>query len=209
MGWGRRTALSHAERLRGEGWVESTPMTRGAGSLVWVTRTGVAVSGVEASPLAGPPAPTTWAHAVGCAWVAAWLSARGREVRGTRELLLDDGWRGELEWLERDGLRRRGHRPDLLGGYGERGAVLPIEVELAQKSAGRLRAILALHASWVAAGKTSAVIYVCGGPRGRARVQRTAGEVGLSVESKRLRVELLEDIKRAALDARTSTPVIA
>ena len=42
------------------------------------------------------------------------------------------------------------------------GPLLPVEVELASKSLARLRAILALHASWMAAGKSGAVIYVCG-----------------------------------------------
>jgi hypothetical protein len=117
---------------------------------------------MSAAALPAAPAPTTWAHCEACAWVAAWLTARGRQMVGSREVLVDEFWRGELEWLERGGLRRRGHRPDLAGGLAAGGPLLPIEVELASKSIPRLRAILALHASWVAAGKTAAVIYVCG-----------------------------------------------
>ena len=44
--------------------------------------------------------------------------------------------------------------------------MLPIEVELASKSKARLRSVLALHAAWIAAGKTGAVVYVCGSSRG-------------------------------------------
>jgi hypothetical protein len=120
---------------------------------------------------------------------------------GSRELLLDDGWRREVEWLERSGLRRRGHRPDLLAGLP--GAdLLPIEVELARKSTSRLRSILALHATWIAAGKTGAVIYICATQKGLDRVVRHAEEVGLGRKQKTLRAELLADIRQQASAAR-------
>ena len=88
------------------------------------------------------PAPTTWAHHAACAWTAAWLTARGRTMLGPRELLTSAEWLAEVQWIERHGVRRRGHRPDLVGGVGAGGPLLPIEVELAVKSAQRLRAIL-------------------------------------------------------------------
>jgi hypothetical protein len=203
MGWASPTTFSHASRLVRAGWVKSCPTRRGTGSLIYATRTGVAIAGAPASPLAAEPAPTTWAHCAACAWTAAWLTARGRHVVGTRELLVDDSWHTELEWLERGGVRRRGHRPDLAAGIVAGGSLMPIEVELATKSTARLQAILGLHAAWIAARKTSAVIYVCETAKLRARVRDQATQVGLSTERKTLRVELLDTIRDAALAART------
>jgi hypothetical protein len=202
MGWGERTMYSHATRLLARGWAQTCPMTHGAGSLIYATRTGVQVSGIEAAALSAAPAPTTWAHCEACAWTAAWLTARGRTMIGPRELLLDDSWRGELEWLERDGLRRRGHRPDLAAGTVAGGGLVPIEVELASKSTVRLRAILALHGSWIAARRSSAVIYICGTRKLAERVREKAAEVGLTSENKTLRIELLETICAATIAVR-------
>jgi hypothetical protein len=123
-------------------------------------------------------------------------------MRGPRELLLDDAWRGEVQWTEHGELRRRAHRPDLAGGLAG-GPLLPIEVELAGKSTARLRAVLALHASWIAAGKTAAVVYVCGSRQLADRVGAVASEVGLDAERRTLRVELLETVRRQAISART------
>jgi hypothetical protein len=120
---------------------------------------------------------------------------------GSRELQLDDAWREELEWLERDGLRRRGHHPDLAGALAPTGRWLPIEVELAHKSTNRLRSILALHANWISAHKTDAVMYVCISEARAERVLRHGHEVGLSVEGRTLRVETLPTIREAALGA--------
>jgi hypothetical protein len=83
------------------------------------------------------------------------------------------------------------------------GPLLPIEVELASKSLPRLRAILALHASWIAAGKTPAVIYICAEHDLADRVRREAAGVGLATERKTLRVELLDTIRHAAIQARS------
>jgi hypothetical protein len=202
MGWSEPTTFSHASRLISAGLAASCLRRRGAGSLLYATRSGVKEAGVVSAALAAEPAPTTWAHCDACAWVAAWLTARGRQMTGPRQLLADASWRGELEWMERGGLRRRGHRPDLLGGIASGGSLLPIEVELASKSLPRLRAILALHATWVGAGKTPAVIYVCGDGDLAERVRREAGEVGLGSERKTLRVELLSTVRDAAVAAR-------
>lgn len=199
MGWGRSAVYSHAARLVDRGWAGRSAMAHGTGSLIYPTRDGVQVAGIPAVALSSAPAPTTWAHCEACAWVAAWLTARGRQMAGPRELLADGFWRGDLEWMERGGLRRRGHRPDLAGGLAAGGPLLPIEVELATKSAARLRAILGLHASWIAAGKTSAVIYVCGSRGVAERVHQEAAGVGIAAERKTLRVELLERIRQAAL----------
>ena len=85
-------------------------------------------------------------------------------------------WLADVQWIERDGVRRRGHRPDLIGGISAGGPLLPIEVELAAKSTQRLRAILGLHAAWIAAGKARAVIYVCATDEVADRVAAEARE---------------------------------
>ncbi len=155
-------------------------MTRGEGSLFFPTRTGVRVAAV-AVRAPSRPGPTWWAHLCGCAWAAAWLTVRGHEMVGSRELLEDPWWSDEVRWHNANGCQRRGHRPDLVavGADWE----LPIEVELAQKAADRLRAILDLHASWWQSGKSSGVLYVCGDEDGAERIRRIAETVGLRAES--------------------------
>jgi hypothetical protein len=185
MGWAGSTTFSHAARLIAAGLAESCRLRSGDGSLIFATRSGIEASGVFAPPVPGVPAPTTWAHLAASAWTAAWLTARGRHVIGSRALLLDDGWKGQLEWLERAGQRADGR-------------LLPVEVELSSKSVKRLRAILGLHAAWIAAGRTSATIYVCGPSELAERVQREAAAFGLAGEHKTLRVELLATVIAAA-----------
>jgi hypothetical protein len=212
MGWAPATAYSHAQRLVAAGWAARCPTTKGSGSLLYCTAAGIRVVAVVAAPLVRAPAPTSWAHCRACAWTAAWLSARGRELLGPRQLLADDFWRGELTWQDRSGTHRRTHRPDLAGGLGG-GPLMPIEVELTRKSKARLRSVLALHAAWIAAGKTGAVLYVCGTRTLAERVRAQGAEVGLNagagLERKTLRVELLEDIREQAIAARASTSQIA
>jgi hypothetical protein len=120
---------------------------------------------------------------------------------GSREVQVHEAWRDEVEWVERDGLRRRGHHPDLLAALTPGARWLPIEVELTDKSTNRLRSILALHAVWIAAQKTDAVIYVCSTESGAERVVRHGAEMGLSEEDRTLRVETLETIRRSTTSA--------
>jgi hypothetical protein len=201
MGWSERVAYSHAERLRAAGWLARCSTSLGNGALLYATAGGVGVAGVAAAPVRRAPAPVWWEHCRACAWTAAWLTLRDREMLAPREILVDDSWRGELEWQERSGLRRRAHRPDFVAGL-PGGARLPVEVELASKSKARLRAVLSLHAAWVAAGKSSAVVYVCGSRAVAERVCSQAAEVGLERERNTVRVELLETIRAQALAAR-------
>ena len=203
MGWSRPVAYLHALRLADAGWVARASMATGSGSLLYVTAAGVRVADVGAVAVPAAPAPTSWAHWEASAWTAAWSTVRGRELLGAREILADDSWLGELEWLERDGLRRRGHRPDLVGRLPS-GAWMPIEVELTTKTIARLRSVLPLHAGWVAAGRSAAVMYVCGTQALAERVITQAEVVGLSAESPRrtLRVELLDTIHAQARAAR-------
>ena len=204
MRWAESTTFSHAARVIDAGLVESCSIRRGHGSLFYATRKGVREAGLDAVVTNGAPAPSTWAHWSACAWTAAWLTSRDRIVVGSRELQMDDRWHQEVEWVERDGLRRRGHQPDLLAALAPGGRWLPIEVELASKRANRLRSILALHASWIAAGRADAVIYVCRSQCGADRVLRHGLDVGLSPVDRTLRVETLAAIRDAAVAASES-----
>jgi hypothetical protein len=201
MRWADSTTWSHAARLARAGLLASCSMRRGHGSLFYATRKGVRELDLEAVASNAAPAPSTWAHWSACAWTAAWLTARNRLVVGSRELQIDERWHVELQWTEREGLRRRGHHPDLAAALSPGGRWLPIEVELASKSANRLRSILAMHAGWIAAQHTDAVIYVCRSQTAVERVLRHGLEVGLSPGDHTLRVEPLAAIRQAALAA--------
>ncbi len=196
MGWSEVAARSHARRLKREGWLERYPMTRGEGSLFAVTRAGVAMSGVPVRA-ACPPAPTWWAHLCGCAWAASWLTGRGRVIQGCREVIADPAWSGMVRWADHKGMHKARHRPDLA--WVIKGTRVPIEVELAQKSEARLKAILELHADWYAARAIGGLIYICGDSEGAERIQRTAERVGLRPDGGGLRIELLTTIKEQSL----------
>jgi hypothetical protein len=200
MSWGRSAAYSHGLRLRRAGLVEWCPRTRGEGALVYASRSGVKACGVSAAVVARAPVMVSWHHHEASAWTAAWLTARGRGMVGPREMLLRREWRGDLHWHERGESRRRGHRPDLAGQLPD-GRLLPIEVELTGKSNARLNAVLQLHAGWVAAGRSPAVMYVCTNEQLAERVKTAGQAAGLSIEHGTLRVELLPLIRRQAIEA--------
>jgi hypothetical protein len=171
-------------------------MTRGQGSLLVATRSGVRLTGVVAT---AAPRPTQmwWAHLEACSWTAAWLTARGRHLQGSREVAADPSWRGELKWRDAKGRHKSGHRPDLAWRT-DRGRVA-IEVELARKWTPRLEAIIDLHARWRASGSTGGVIYVCLDKTGCERVLELAAERGLTDgRGGGLRVERLDVIKQQA-----------
>jgi hypothetical protein len=202
MGWAMPTAKSHAARLARRGWVARTTLSREHGSLLFATRSGVYVASVPV-PETPAPAPTWWSHLASCAWVAAWLTVRQREMLGPRELLANDSWSGKLP--RSAGTRDVVHRPDLVGVVpGRRPAA--IEVELRRKSKARLRAILALHARWIAAGQSGACFYVCGDDAIRRLVLAEAPLAGLDPSDGSLRVELLETIKQLAREQSGSVP---
>ena len=200
MGWGQATAYSHAQRLRAEGWAEACRRVRGDGSLVYASRTGVRLSGVDAAVMNRKPTAVSWPHYESCAWTAAWLTARGRGMLGPREMLLRRDWRADLHWYEHGETRKRGHRPDLAGRLPD-GALLPIEVELRDKSRTRLRAVLGLHTRWIDSGMSPAVMYVCASDPIAGHVREEGESAGLSVEDGTLRVELLDTIKQEAVRA--------
>jgi hypothetical protein len=195
MGWGRSAAYSHASRLIEMRWAATTTMGRGAGSLIHPTRDGLQVVGVQAiAP--GRPGPTWWAHCAGCAWTAAWLTQRGQLHLGCRELVGDDGWRGELRWRDRGGWRTSGHHPDLVRVIEQ--TPVAVEVELARKSSARLSAILELHALWRSQGKTGGVMYICGTNRTAERVERAAQRHGLSRGRGGLGLRTLPEVRAEA-----------
>ena len=199
MGWSEVAARSHARRLEREGWLTRYPMKRGDGSLFVATKRGVRMTDLPVTAAVAPAA-TWWAHLSACAWVAAWLTVRGREIQGPREVVCDPSWTGKLRWHDREGFHRVGHRPDLA--WLIDGRRVAIEVELAQKSIARLRAILDLHADWRAAGESAGVIYVCNDENGCARIRKRAAEAGLRPgKGGGFRVEPLETIKVAAVAA--------
>ena len=200
MGWGRTAVYSHTHRLRAAGWLETCSRTHGEGSLVYATRAGLRFRGIPAAAVEKRPSPVSWPHCEASAWTAAWLTARGRGMVGPREMLVRADWRGELRWHERGELRRRGHRPDLAGRLPD-GQLLPIEVELTEKSSARLKAVLELHSEWIAAGRSGAVIYVCGDEEIAERVLADGAQVGLSVDRGTMRIELIATIQREAVEA--------
>lgn len=204
MGWGERAVYSHAQRLRAEGWLEICRRVQGEGTLVYASRAGVRYSGVTAAVVDRKPPKVTWPHCEACAWTAAWLTTRGREILGPQEMLLRREWRGELHWRERGETRGRGHRPDLAGRLPD-GRLMPIEVELTEKSPARLKAILALHAQWVTSGTSPAVMYVSASEQLAERVCAEGEKAGLSVRRGTLRVELLATIEREAVEVSAAT----
>jgi len=200
MGWAEVTARSHARRLEREGWLERHAMTRGSGSMFVASRAGVRFAGV-AVRAAGAPSPVWWAHDSACAWTAAWLTVRGREWLGPRQVLADGSWGGTVRWRTRHGARNSGHRPDL--GVLLDGRRYAVEVELTQKASERLKAVLAMYGAQVGQNSLRGVIYVCGDAEDQRRVRDAAVSVGLP--DRALRVEPLEEIQSQAVSQALSS----
>ena len=70
MGCSEPVARDHVSRLEAAGLVQRTPMRRGDGALVMVTRKGALEAGHPARRALRSLAPTGWAHAGACAWVS-------------------------------------------------------------------------------------------------------------------------------------------
>jgi hypothetical protein len=196
MGWSEVAARSHARRLEDARWLARYPMTRGDGSLFLATRAGVRVLGLPVRP-AVAPAPTWWAHHCACAWTAAYLDLREREYLGDRELIQDPGWSAQIAWTDGKGAHQAGHRPDIVA-WTAAGGTIPIEVELAQKSAARLKGILRMYRQSRNQGNTSGVLYVCGGQDGADRIAR-AGEAIMGPDRPGIGIRLLDDVRADAI----------
>lgn len=207
MGWSEVAARSHARRLEREGWLARYPMRRGEGCLFVATRVGVTVASV-AVRAPGEPAPTWWAHHCGVAWMAAWLTLRPREFKGSSELNAWDTWAGRISWRDYKRSNESRHRPDLVG-FRLDGRPVAVEVELAPKSTARLRAILHMHASWRASGRTNGVWYVCGDQQGRERIKQAAAAAGYFSDGAGLVIKLLDTIKAEAIEMRRADPTPA
>jgi hypothetical protein len=192
LGWSEVAARSHARRLETQGWLARYPMTRGDGSLFVATRTGIRVLGLSLRA-SGVPAPTWWAHHCGCAWAAAYLQLPERNFIAERELLDDPLWSGRISWSDGKGLHSSGHRSDLVG-FLPNGPAAPVEVELAQKSIARLRAIITLYVRWRSEGRIGGVIYVCGDQDGAERIMRVT-ECVIGPEWRGLQVRLLDTFR--------------
>jgi hypothetical protein len=205
LGCSRRRALDHVRRLSGAELVRRVTMTRGHGSLLVVTAAGAQVAGLPASSAPRSVAPTTWAHASGCAWVSAWLQLRRRSWISEREVLDDDFWRCDVRYQDRRGTVRITQRPDL--GVHTTAGPVAIEVELQRKSAARLRGICAMYAQLTEDdAPLGGVIYVCGRDDVADRVAVAADLVGLRAPA--LSVRTLHDVvaqTRAAAGVDDST----
>jgi hypothetical protein len=197
MGCSERVARDHVSRLEAAGLVQRSPMRRGDGVLVMVTRKGALEGGHPARRALRSLSPTNWAHASACAWVSAWLHLRGREWISEREILDDDFWRFDLRYQDHRGTVRRTHRPDL-GAHTLSGPVA-IEVELQPKTAARLRGICWMYAqlSEDDDAPLNGVIYVTDRRDVTRIVARNAAAMGL--ES--LRLLALDDVIAQSLAA--------
>lgn len=193
MGWNGSTTRSHLLRLEQADLVARVARLSGqGGALVYPTGPGVQLTGVNATALRRPPAPYTWAHHEACARMAAYLTVRGREMIGPRELLVDERWVGELSWQEHGETRRRRHRPDFIAsGADER--QIAVEVELTPKSPARLRSVLRMYLAWLSEGKVDSLLYLVGSPRERRQLQAEAPKVGLE-RGERFGIQDLADI---------------
>ena len=61
--------------------------------------------------------------------------------------------------------------------------------------------MLELHSEWIAAGRSAAVIYVCGDEEIAERVLADGAQAGLSVDRGTMRIELIATIQREAVEA--------
>jgi hypothetical protein len=197
MGWGERTGRSHASRLQREGRLERHRMFRGDGSLLVATRRGVRMTGLPVSAPASPE-PMSWAHDCASSWTAAWLTVRGAEWRGPREVLVDPELKGKILWSTSLSLRTSGHRPDLTLQIPN--GLVAVEVELQRKATNRLAAILQMYRGWIDRGTIAGVFYVCGSEATVERVHDFAERAGIAAGERR--VDLLSDVRERALGDR-------
>ena len=196
MGWSRAVLNDHLARLVAAGLVRRIPMTRGEGSLIIVTREGARMGGATTA-LRGF-APTSWAHAVACAWASAWFEVRGRDWRSSREISHDDGWRGRVAYTDGQGRSHRlRHRPDLGTFVGDARRPVAVEVELQRKSLARLQGILAMYRDRMMGsdGDLAGVLYIAGDPVVATAVRTAASTVRLDEHpGGRLRILELADV---------------
>jgi hypothetical protein len=210
MGWSEMLVYDHVRRLVRAGLVRRVAMTRGQGSLLVITPAGAMIAGYPASRAPRSLAPTSWAHASGCAWVSAWLALR-LQTRwaadpqmawwSEREVAQDDFWRRDVRYGDRRGSVRVSHRPDL--GVRIAGRPVAVEVELQRKVRARLHGILAMYAQ-LSLGVDAAyggVIYIAGSEDVAAAVRRVAVDAGLRAPALSVRAlaQVIQQTRAAAL----------
>jgi hypothetical protein len=185
----------HRERPKAS--IEPSVLVEAGVNEVLVTKLGVRVlgTGLGAQP---EPQPNWWAHHSACAWTAAWLTVRGRRFLAEPEIRHSGEWGDRLQWFEGYGLRRSGHRPDLIA-WASNGNVCAIEVELARKSKARLNAILSLHNDWMLHGKVRVLLYIVGDQDAARRI-RLGMQRNLFLGEGRVRIELLDTIKQETVE---------
>lgn len=166
-------------------------MVRGDGKLLVPTRRGVRECRLAVSA-PGALEPDRWAQHCACAWTAAWLTVRGRDWRGPREVLADPQLEGQVRWMSRNGPRHHGHRPDLAVVIPS--GVVAIEVDVDGSSDDHRSRVLTMYERWVASERLVGVIYICRSDLGADRIARLANHQGLD----QLRVEVLSTIRAQA-----------
>jgi hypothetical protein len=204
MGCSERVARDHVLRLETAGLVRRTPMRRGDGVLVVITRDGALEAGRAGTHALRSVGPTSWAHVTACAWVSAWLELRGRDWIGEREVLHDDSWRYELSYHDHRGTVRVTHRPDL--GVLTAAGPVAIEVELQRKGARRLRGICAMYAQLIdnPDEPLAGVIYITDRNDVSGLLERAAQDVGLTAPALSLRA--LHDVVEQTHTAASTRP---
>jgi len=180
------------------------------------------MAAVSATAAPRAVAPTTWAHAVACAWSAAWFDVRGREWLSSREVIADDFWRSDVTYQDGYGRRQnQRHRPDLATFIGDARRGVAVEVELQRKSNARLRGILAMYAARTTPPDASlaGVVYITGPVNVMKAVRAAAQASGLAEHpddpNGKLRVlelaTVIAETRQVAAQTRASlrSPVVA
>jgi hypothetical protein len=188
MDWSDRVAHDHVRRLTDAGLVRRVAMRRGQGSLILVTSRGASRAGYPASMAPRGIGPTTWAYAVACAWVAAWLQRRGSVWWSERQVAQDDFWRWQARYKDRRGTVRVVHRPslglELAEGYGA------IEVATHQKLPARLLGTMKMYEELTAsldAQPITGVLFVTANNVIADQITRAARKAGLQPPQLKLR----------------------
>jgi hypothetical protein len=212
MRWRQTVLHDHLARLAHAGLVRRIPMTRGHGSLIVVTPEGARMASSAGATAPRNVAPTSWAHTVACAWVAAWFETRGRDWLSSREIGHDDRWNGSVVYEDGYGRTQRiTHRPDLVTCIGQPGRPVAIEVELQRKSAARMRGILGMYAQRTTeqGAELAGVVYITGSENVAKGIRTAAAAIELGEHpAGRLRLLTLEHViaqaRAAARDARAA-----
>lgn len=207
MDWSDRVAHDHVRRLTDAGLVRRVAMQRGQGSLIVVTSRGASIAGYPASMAPRSIGPTTWAYAVACAWVSAWLQRRGSVWWSEREVADDNSfWRWPVRYNDRRGTIRVTHRPalgiKLAVGYGA------IEVHTHQKPPARLLGTMNMYDELTAsldASPITGVLFVTANDVIADQITRAARKAALQPAKLKLR-SLSEVIEQACTPAWDDPP---